>query len=80
MLGFDSYANVIQAAVAGQGLALGYGGIIDLLLADGTLVRPLKAALSRGQAVYLVVPRTATPSPNVKAFCDWVLAEAGARG
>ena len=79
MLGFDSYANVIQAAVAGQGLALGYRGIIDLLLADGTLVRPLKTALSRGQAVYLVVPRTATPTPNVKAFCDWVLAEAGAR-
>ena len=79
MLGFDSYANVIQAAVAGQGLALGYGGIIDLLLADGTLVRPLKTALSRGQAVYLVVPRTASPTPNVKAFCDWVLAEAGAR-
>jgi len=79
MLGFDSYANVIQAAVAGQGLALGYGGIIDLLLADGTLVRPLRAALSRGQAVYLVVPRSASPTPNVKAFCDWVLAEAGAR-
>jgi len=79
MLGFDSYANVIQAAVAGQGLALGYGGIIDLLLADGTLVRPLKSALSRGQAVHLVVPRTANPTPNVKAFCDWVLAEAGAR-
>ena len=77
MLGFDSYANVIQAAVAGQGLALGYRGIIDLLLADGVLVRPLETALSRGQALYLVLPRTATPPPHVKSFCDWVLAEAG---
>ncbi|MCZ6604610.1 MAG: LysR substrate-binding domain-containing protein, partial [Alphaproteobacteria bacterium] len=79
MLGFDSYANVIQAAVDGQGLALGFSGIIDGLLAAGDLIRPLETALSRGHAVYLVVPKTAPPTPNVKAFRDWVLAEAGAR-
>lgn len=79
ILGFDSYATVIQAALDGQGLALGFSGVVDELLARGELVRPIPTALSRGCAVYLVVPSGARLVPVVRQFHDWILAEAAAQ-
>ncbi|MDX1576649.1 MAG: LysR substrate-binding domain-containing protein [Kiloniellales bacterium] len=78
ILGFDSYANVIQAACEGQGVALGFSGIIDGLIARGALVRPIAESRGRGQAVYLAVPADAGLSPLARKFHDWVLAEAAA--
>lgn len=75
-LGFDSYANVIEAAVQGQGVALGFGRIIASLLRQKKLVRPIAAVQTAGQAVYLVVPRGMTPSAPARKFCDWIRAEA----
>jgi LysR family glycine cleavage system transcriptional activator len=74
VLGFDNYANVIQAALSHQGIALGYGGLISDLLINGTLIQPLEAMLSRHQGVYAVT----TPAPTVltSLFVDWLLAEA----
>ncbi|MCP4327594.1 MAG: LysR family transcriptional regulator [Alphaproteobacteria bacterium] len=80
VLGFDSYANVIQAALDGQGLALGFSHILDGLLSAGALVRPLDAALSKGLAVYLVTPRGGAPTRSAQAFFDWVLGEARSHG
>jgi LysR family transcriptional regulator, glycine cleavage system transcriptional activator len=80
ILGFDSYANVIQAACDSQGVALGFGGIIDGLLARGDLVRPLPDSRDPGRAVYLVAPAGAALSPLARRFHDWVLAEAAASG
>jgi LysR family glycine cleavage system transcriptional activator len=76
ILGFDSYANVIQAACDGQGVALGFSGIVDGLLARGDLVRPIADSRGRGQAVYLVAPAGTELSPLAGKFFDWVLAEA----
>ncbi len=76
-LGFDSYANVIQAALDGHGIALGFTGLATDLLAKGQLVRPLDLELSRGLAVYLVIPRGSKPLPPVRSFIRWMTAEAG---
>lgn len=76
MLGFDNYANVIQAAMDGQGVALGFSHIINDLLVRGQLVRPLGRSLSKGYAVYLVVPTGARLSANAQDFFDWIVAEA----
>ena len=76
-LGFDSYDNVIRAALDGQGVALGYSGLVAKLMADNRLVRPIEAELSRGHAVYLVMPNNVKPTPRVQEFMDWILEEAG---
>lgn len=75
-LGFDSYANVIQAALDGQGIALGFSRIVDDLVLRGDLVRPIQSTLSKGCAVYLVVPTGVSLGPVAQEFFDWVLAEA----
>ena len=78
ILGFDNYANVIQAALDGQGVALGFSGIVDPMLARGQLVRPIEASHSAGCAVFLVVPEAIQPTPLAQDFFDWVIQEAAA--
>ena len=75
-LGFDSYDNVIRAALDGQGVALAFSGLVTKLIAAGRLVRPIDAELSRGHAVYLVMPSSVKPAPRVQEFVDWILEEA----
>ena len=75
-LGFDSYDNVMQVALDGQGVALGFSGYATTLLEKGQLVRPMESELSRGLAVYLVVPSGTKPAARVQSFIDWVLDEA----
>jgi DNA-binding transcriptional LysR family regulator len=75
-LGFDSYANVIQAALEGQGVALGFSGLAADLLASGRLLRPIDSELNPGFAVYLVSPSGVKPTPAVTSFVTWVIGEA----
>ena len=76
MLGLDSYDNVIQLAVKGEGVALGFSGIVNEFLADGRLVQPIAATLSRNNAVYVLTPSTQSPSSTVQDFIDWIVVEA----
>jgi LysR family glycine cleavage system transcriptional activator len=77
-LGFDSYDNVIGAALDGQGVALGFSGLITKQLSQGQLVRPIEEELSKGLAVYLVKPSGIKSAPRVQGFIDWILEEAAA--
>ena len=76
-LGFDNYANVVQAALGGQGIALGYSGIVDDLVAAGRLIRPVPTTFSKGHAVYLVRPTAAAGRADVEKFRAWILSEVG---
>ena len=75
-LGFDSYANIIQAAMDGQGVALGFSHIVDHHIARGHLVRPLDAMLSKGHGVYVVTPRGVRLGAAAQRFYDWVVMQA----
>jgi len=76
MLGLDSYDNVIQLALKGEGIALGFSGLVTEFLADGRLVTPIDVHQTRNLAVYLVTPAASTPSPKVQNFIDWIVEEA----
>ena len=76
IVGFDNYANVIQAAIDGQGIALGFSGVIDDLLESGCLVRAIPKDLDPGHAVYLVKPHGFNLSATAKDFYDWIIMEA----
>ena len=77
MLGFDSYDNVIQLAIGGQGIALGFSELVNDMLADGRLVQPLRESLTRNYSVFVVTPDDRPMSPSVAAFVAWTLDEAG---
>ena len=75
-LNFDSYANVLQLALSGQAVALGFSPLVDQLLEQNQLVRPIDASLANSYAVYLVEPNGVTHSPEAELFIDWVYEQA----
>lgn len=77
-LEFDNYLVLIQAALDGQGVALGGGRLADDFLARGALVRPIEATLRSDRAFYLLTPAGAPLSPPAALFRDWILYEAQA--
>jgi LysR family glycine cleavage system transcriptional activator len=75
MLSFDSYANVLQFALDGQGIALGFSRLVDKYLRGKKLLRPIPHSLATSHAVYLVIPNAIRPSATVQGFIDWILRE-----
>ena len=75
--GFGHSNLVIQAAVAGEGVALGRSVLVADALAAGRLVKPFDISLPAEFAYYVVSPKATANRPKVKAFRDWVVAEVG---
>lgn len=76
-LQFNQYDLVIQAALAGQGVALGRRELIRPMLDDGRLVAlaPPRRGETQGYAYWLVrAPGTARP--EVERVADWIMREA----
>lgn len=72
-----SHSNlVLQAAINGEGVALGRTALIAEDLAAGRLVKPFDFQLKAALAYYVVYPPRALERPKVRAFRDWLLAEA----
>jgi LysR family glycine cleavage system transcriptional activator len=78
--GFSHSNMVIQAAIAGQGVAV----VGETLATDefkaGRLVRPFSETLPTDYSYYLVYLEAAAERPKIAAFREWVLAEAAAGG
>lgn len=72
-LRFNYTYQVIQAAVAGQGVAMGQIGLIRDLLAAGTLIAPVGRRVDAGYGYYLAVRSGAQQRPEVAAMLDWLL-------
>lgn len=79
ILRFNQYDQVIQAALAGRGIALGRRPLVEPLIAEGRLIAIGEAAATRvsGHA-YWLVPADDAPRDDVRAVIDWIAAEAGA--
>lgn len=82
-LSFSHYDQIAQAAVAGQGVALGRFPLIDDFVRDGRLVRVLPSPqfdLPIDRAYWLVVSPAAAVRDEVGVFCAWLRAEAARAG
>lgn len=75
-LQFTDSIVLVGAAVAGLGVALGRGPLIEGLLARGQLVRLTQECWRADWAYYLVAPASNFSRPNVKVFTEWILEEA----
>lgn len=73
----NDYALVLQAALEGDGIALGFRHVTQELVEVGRLVEPVEAAVSTGHAFWLVWPRGAELSDEASAFRDFVCSEFG---
>ena len=72
---FTDSSLVLQAAVDGQGVALGRSALAAADLEAGRLVRPFDISLAAEFAYYLVCPQSTVEYPKIVSFRDWLLAE-----
>jgi len=75
---FNQYDQVAQAALAGQGVALGRLALVGKLLAEGQLAVASKRPPVATDHGYWLLERRGAGSSALSAVRDWILAEAEA--
>jgi LysR family glycine cleavage system transcriptional activator len=75
-LHFSLYDQMIHAAMAGQGVALGRLPLVAGLLREGRLVAPFERSVASPLGYHLMRSAGAARNPEVQPFADWLLAEA----
>ncbi len=73
---FSDTSLAIDAAVAGQGVALARSALAALDLAGGRLVRPMQESLPAPFAYWIVCPKASANEPKIAAFREWLLIQA----
>ncbi len=76
-LHFSQYEQLIQAAISGQGVALGRQPLVNDLIGSGALAAPFKQTLVGPRAYFVIESRFSAGKPHVREFAQWLLAEAG---
>ena len=72
-LQINSYPLVIDAACAGQGVALGWRYLVDDLIAQGRLMRPIEQSLKTDFGYYFICRDNLQDDVNVIRLRDWLL-------
>jgi DNA-binding transcriptional LysR family regulator len=80
VLHFSSYDQLISAAIAGQGVALGRVPLIESHLKSRKLIAPFSDAVVSPRCYFMVVSAAASAKPEVRDFTAWLQATARAPG
>src|SRR5206468_4166188 len=75
-LSFSGYEQIIPAAIAGHGVALGRSPLVKDLLLSRELVAPFKSSADPARAYFAIAAQDAAGRPEVAAFIEWLKAEA----
>ena len=70
----SSYIDVIHAALAGHGVALGWNRLVDSLLRQGRLRRLTDLRLHTRGGYFIVMSNRQPLKPNATAFVAWLSA------
>lgn len=73
-LTFNNYTLLIQAAIAGQGIGMGWRGLVDDMLESGMLVGLQELGLRSSRGYGLIDARPNTSGEAKRALQQWVLA------
>ncbi len=69
---FNHYTDALEAARAGQGVALGWGMLCDRFLRDGSLVRLGGRTVVPDGRYHVLVPSRRQPTPMVELVARWL--------
>ncbi|UTW13128.1 choline sulfate utilization transcriptional regulator [Marinobacterium rhizophilum] len=72
---FNNYTLLLQAAIAGQGIAIGWAQLVDSLLDNGLLVPLLDKRFNSTNGYHVVLPQQRPIEPVVQGFADWLYRE-----
>lgn len=69
---FDNYTLLVQAAISGQGIGLGWSPLLDDYIQSGVLVALSDFTVQSDNGYYTVLSKQRTPTAPVSAFLDWL--------
>lgn len=75
---FNNYTLLLQAAIAGQGAAIGWSPMVDPMLESGLLVPVIPRHTRSDCGYYLVLPATKVITPITQQFNSWLIRESQA--
>src|SRR2546428_12356076 len=78
-LSFSGFEQIIPAAVAGHGVALGRSPLVKDLLTTKELVAPFKTSADPARAYFAITAKSAGGRPEVAGFVEWLKGEAAKR-
>ncbi|HSU62402.1 MAG TPA: transcriptional regulator GcvA [Burkholderiales bacterium] len=78
-LSLSGFEQIIPAALAGHGVALGRSPLVKDLLAEKKLVAPFKTTADPARAYFVIPSRAAASRPEVQEFIEWLKGEAAKR-
>lgn len=73
---FNNYPMLVDAALNGEGIALGWRHLSERHLSKGWLVKPVEEEWDFERSYYLALHQRTAPSPELLALHDWLLSEA----
>ncbi len=76
--GFTDSSMMLQAAIEGEGVALGRSALAGFDLEAGRLVQPFGPSLPSSFKYYVVVPPADAKRPKVRLFRDWIFEQVAA--
>jgi DNA-binding transcriptional LysR family regulator len=74
-LTYDQYDQVVNAALHGQGVALGRMSVVESLVEEGRLVALFGKRMQVPRALHAVYAPGAENRPEARAFVDWLRKE-----
>ncbi|MEY4697698.1 MAG: hypothetical protein RIT14_2126 [Pseudomonadota bacterium] len=74
-LQINDYVLVIQSAMAGQGVALGWRHLVEGLVDSGVLIRLTDHVLTTGMQFHVIWPRDVAMSRRAQEVRDWLLSQ-----
>ncbi|HLX81542.1 MAG TPA: transcriptional regulator GcvA [Burkholderiales bacterium] len=73
---FSGYEQIIPAAIAGHGVALGRSPLVREAISSGKLVAPFKRMADPARAYFAIVSKNSAGRPEVADFVAWLKEEA----
>jgi len=71
----DDSNLVLQAALSGQGVALGVLPFVQADIAEGRLARPFELSIKPKESYYLIYRKGSIRKPEVKTVRDWLVTQ-----
>jgi putative choline sulfate-utilization transcription factor len=75
LLRFDNYTLLIQAAIGGQGVAIGWRHLVDGLIEQGLLCRPVSGSVRSELGYHLLLPPRKRRGRMIGHFVEWLMTE-----
>lgn len=72
LMEFDNYTLVVQAAISGQGVALGWSPLLDSFIESGVLMALKHFAVTTDHGYHIVMSKQQAPSEQVRLFLNWL--------